>query len=71
MARVLKDLESDWSLHSYSCLVEGLPSEAPLFGFFLLLVNDALLGRRRVSRGRTWVFTLQLKVVGIVRAEVE
>ena len=66
MARVLKVIG-----HFILVLVEGLPSEAPLFGFFLLLVNDTLLGRHRVSRGRTRVFTLQLKVVGIVRAEVE
>ena len=57
--------------HFILVLVEELPSESPLFGFLLLLVNDTLLGRHRVSRGRTRVFTLQLKVVGIVRAEVE
>ena len=31
-------------------LVAGLLSEAPLFEFFFLLVNDTLLGQHRVSR---------------------
>ena len=62
-------IESDWSLHSCSCV--GVTVRSPSVRVLLLLVNDTLLGRHRVSRGRTRVFTLQLKAVGIVRAEAE
>ena len=50
----MKDIESDWSLRSCSCV--WVTVRSPSVQFFLL-VNDTLLGRHRVSRGRTMVFT--------------